>query len=238
MSDDLSQELREPDDRGAPDVTLDVPVLNVEDIEIEAEDLRASVTLQAELLDLLKINVGADVSLGRLNLGIKGVEVQALLEVHLDNVAAMIEQALTTIAENPQIVQDIAHAAESATESVSGAAAEAVPEAGKAAVESAGAASKAIESAGDAVGDTVGDTAEEAVQDTTEQAADAVEPAAESAGTSAESAGDVAGKAPRPERTSRSSGSNGVRRSGGGRSGGRRREPAAAGGGTGRRRPP
>ncbi|WP_181010417.1 hypothetical protein, partial [Streptomyces sp. SM14] len=214
MSDDLSQELQEPDDRGAPDVTLDVPVLNVEDIEIEAEDLRASVTLQAELLDLLKINVGADVSLGRLNLGIKGVEVQALLEVHLDNVAAMIEQALTTIAENPQIVQHIAHAAESATESVSGAAAEAVPEAGKAAVESAGAASKAIESAGDAVGDTV-DTAEDAVEDTTEQAAEAVEPAAESAGKSAESAGDVAGKAPRPERTSRSSGSNGVRRSGG-----------------------
>ncbi len=68
-------------DSDEPDVLLDVPVVKVDEINFELEDLRARVSLQAEVLDLLKLNVGADVALGRVGLEIKGVEAQALLKV-------------------------------------------------------------------------------------------------------------------------------------------------------------
>ena len=45
-----------------PDVYLDVPVLEVDEIDLEVEDLRAHVSLQAEVLDLVKLNVGVDAS--------------------------------------------------------------------------------------------------------------------------------------------------------------------------------
>ncbi|MYW43568.1 hypothetical protein GT346_09540, partial [Streptomyces sp. SID161] len=86
---------------GAPDVYLDVPVLKVDEIDLDVEDLRAHVSLQAEVLDLLKLNVGADVSLGRVHLGISGVEAQAQLKVRLDNVALIIDRVLTTLDRNP-----------------------------------------------------------------------------------------------------------------------------------------
>src|SRR3954454_21945572 len=70
-----------------PDVLLDVPLLKVDEIVLDVEDLRARVSLQAEVLDLLRLNVGADVALGSVHLDIKGVEAQALLKVRLDNVA-------------------------------------------------------------------------------------------------------------------------------------------------------
>lgn len=44
------------------DVFLDVPLLKVDEIDLDVEDLRAHVSLQAEVLDLLRLSVGADVS--------------------------------------------------------------------------------------------------------------------------------------------------------------------------------
>ena len=41
-----------------PTLVLDVPVLNVDEINLEVSDLRAHVSLRAELADLVKINVG------------------------------------------------------------------------------------------------------------------------------------------------------------------------------------
>ncbi|NJQ06207.1 hypothetical protein [Streptomyces lonarensis] len=195
MSDDRLPEEYDADGSPAPDVTLDVPVLNVEEVEVEAEDLRASVTLRAELLDLLKINVGADVSLGRLNVGIRGVEAQALLQVHLDNVASMIETALTTLAKNPEIVAHVARAAESATESVGSAAAKAVPEVGRAAADTAGHASRAVESVGGSASDAVGDAAESVVDATGELTDDAVGTAGETGAAGEDAAPDAMGAA-------------------------------------------
>ncbi|MGP4097481.1 hypothetical protein [Nonomuraea sp. KM90] len=90
-----------------PDVYLDVPVVRVEEIDLTVRDLRAKVSLQAEVLDLLRLNVGADVLLGSVELGIKGVEAQALLKVRLDNVARIIDRVLKTIDDNPQILEHI-----------------------------------------------------------------------------------------------------------------------------------
>ena len=109
-----------------PDVLLDVPVLKVDEINLEVEDLHAKVSLSAEVLDLLRLNVGADVTLGRVGLDIKGVEAEALLKVRLGNVAAIIERVLQTIDRNPEILEQITRGAGAALRDVGSGAGEAV----------------------------------------------------------------------------------------------------------------
>ena len=87
-----------------PDVLLDVPVLKVDEIDLDVENVKAHVSLRAELADLVKINVGIDAYLGKVKLGIKGVEAQALLKVRLDRILGTIDRALDTIDRNPQIL--------------------------------------------------------------------------------------------------------------------------------------
>jgi len=118
-------------DRDAePDVLLDVPTLKVEEITLEVADLRARVSLNAEVLDLLRLHVGADVGLGKVNLGIKGVEAQALLKVRLDNVAAIISDVLQTIDNNPQLLENITTTVARAVDDVGTAAGRAVGDIG------------------------------------------------------------------------------------------------------------
>jgi pyruvate/2-oxoglutarate dehydrogenase complex dihydrolipoamide acyltransferase (E2) component len=87
-----------------PDVLLDVPVLNVEELNLEVEDLTAHVSLRAELADLVKINVGVDVQLGKIDLEIKGLEAQALLKVRLEKILSTLDRALGAIEKTPQIL--------------------------------------------------------------------------------------------------------------------------------------
>lgn len=89
---------------GDPDVVLDVPVLNIDELDLEVEDLAAHVSVRAELADLVKVNVGVDVYLNNVKLEIKGVEAQALLTVRLDRVLSTIDRALEAIDNNPQIL--------------------------------------------------------------------------------------------------------------------------------------
>jgi pyruvate/2-oxoglutarate dehydrogenase complex dihydrolipoamide acyltransferase (E2) component len=88
-----------------PDVVLDVSQLEVESITLEVDDLRAHVSVLAELANLVSLSVGADVQLGRVKLEIVGVKAKALLEVRLEHVRAILEKALDTIAENPEILE-------------------------------------------------------------------------------------------------------------------------------------
>ena len=113
-----------------PDVLLDVPNLEVEKITLEVEGLRAHISVLAELSNLLNLSVGADVRLDLVNLEITGVRAQALLKVRLENVRAILETALDTIAENPQILEGLAQTVDRTAEQVGGAAREAVGEGG------------------------------------------------------------------------------------------------------------
>jgi len=90
-----------------PDVLLDIPQLRVEEILLDVEDLRAHVSVQANVLNLLRLSVGADVQLDGVQLEIRGVEAQALLKVRLDKVAEIINRVLSTIDRNPEIVDQI-----------------------------------------------------------------------------------------------------------------------------------
>jgi hypothetical protein len=90
-----------------PDVLLDVSQLRVDEIILDVEDLSAHVSVEANVLNLLRLSVGADVQLGGVHLEIRGVEAQALLKVRLDNIAEIINRVLTTIDRNPEIVDQI-----------------------------------------------------------------------------------------------------------------------------------
>jgi hypothetical protein len=189
-------------DSEKPDVLLDVPVVKVDEITLEVEELRARVLLQAEVLDLLKLNVGADVIIGRVGLEIKGVEAQALLKVRLDNVASIVDRVLTTIDRNPQILENITEGVGSAVEDVGGGAGKAVGELGEgvgSAVEDVGeGAGSAVEDVGEGAGSAVEDVGEgagSAVEDVGEGAGSAVEDVGEGAGSAVEDVGEGAGSA-------------------------------------------
>jgi hypothetical protein len=90
-----------------PDVLLDVPQLRVEEIILDVDDLQAHVSVEANVLNLLQLSVGADVQLGGVHLEIRGVEAQVLLKFRLEKVAEIINRVLTTVDRNPEIVGQI-----------------------------------------------------------------------------------------------------------------------------------
>ena len=155
-----NEDLEEPYDSGdrelvgqpgsEPDVFLDVSELRVDEITLDVEDLRAQVSLQAEVLELLKLDVGADVQLGKVHLDIKGVAAQALLKVRLDRVAAIVGRVLTTIDRNPQILEQVTSAVGGAARELGRGAGETVGELGRGAGETVGELGRG---AGSAVGD-------------------------------------------------------------------------------------
>ena len=143
----LSRDLGDRD--GEPDVLLDVPEVRVDEISLEVENLRARVALQADVLSLLNLHVGVEAELGRVQLTIKGVEAQVLLKVRLDNVAGIIDRVLSTIDDNPEIVEGLIEQVGSAAEGVGAGGSQALGEL-------APAAGSAVEEAGEAAGTSVG----------------------------------------------------------------------------------
>jgi hypothetical protein len=88
-----------------PDVVLDVPELEVDRITLEVRDLRAHVSILAELADLLNLSVGVDARLDEVKLEIEGVEAEVHLIARLGNVRAILEKTLDTIGEHPEILR-------------------------------------------------------------------------------------------------------------------------------------
>jgi hypothetical protein len=191
----LSQGERQPTGSHEPDVLLDVPVLKVEEITLTVEGLRAHVAVLAELADLVKLSVGADVELDKVELQIKGVEAQALLKVRLEQVRAILDKALTTIGENPEILQSLVRTVDRAVGEVGGAAREAVGESG-AVSQLAGGVGEATQRVGDAAGQAVGQvgqTANQAVGQVSDQAGSLLEETVNEAGETVQRVVDESG---------------------------------------------
>ncbi len=98
---------QEPDGQ-EPDVLLDVSDLEVDRINLEVDDLRAHVSILVELANLLNLSVGVDARLDRVKLEIEGVEAEVLLKVRLKHIRAILEKALDTIGEHPEILRILA----------------------------------------------------------------------------------------------------------------------------------
>lgn len=105
---------------GEPDVLLDIPNLSVEEITLEVENLEARLNVEARLANLLHLNAGADVSIDKVKISIKGVSAQVLLKVRLDNVAAIIDRTLTTIDRNPEILERLLTTVDNTVDTVGG----------------------------------------------------------------------------------------------------------------------
>src|SRR5215207_10498958 len=103
---------QEPDDQEPegqePDVVLDVPELEVDRITLEVRDLRAHVSILAELANLVNISVGVDARLDEVKLEIEGVEAEVHLVARLKNVRAILVKALDTIGEHSEILRILA----------------------------------------------------------------------------------------------------------------------------------
>jgi hypothetical protein len=100
-----AQEQQPPSD--VPDLTLDVPSLGFEELNLDVENLRARVSLHAELADMVKLSVGVEADVDKVKLEAKGVEAQLLLKAGLDNVRAILAQALDALDNNPGILDDL-----------------------------------------------------------------------------------------------------------------------------------
>ena len=94
----------------AVDVYVDAPVVKVDEICFELDDLRVHLAVLAEAGRFVQINAGAGVRLGKVELDIKGVETQALLEARLDNVTAILARVLTTLDRNPELLRSVGEA--------------------------------------------------------------------------------------------------------------------------------
>ena len=95
-----------------PDVLLDVPVVKVDEIDLEVEDLRAQISVMAEVRGLVELSVGVEARLGKVELNIQGVEAQALVKARLDNVSAILERVLLSLDRNPELLESVGEAVE------------------------------------------------------------------------------------------------------------------------------
>lgn len=95
--------------QGTPnyDVILEVPNLSVDSIGITVRNLRANLSLAANAANLVTVDAGVDVSIGRVQLAITGVEAEAYLYVDLDNVTRIVNRVVGTLDRNPQILTQV-----------------------------------------------------------------------------------------------------------------------------------
>jgi len=185
-------------DTDEPDVIVDVPVVKVDEIHFELDDLMARVSLHAEVLDLVKLSVGVHVELGKVELNIKGVEAQALMRARLDHVTAIIDRVLTTLDRNPDVLKTIAKSLKPVTEGAGKAVGEVGEGANKAVGQIGEGAGSAVEDVGEGAGGAVKDVgkgAGSAVEDVGEGAEGAVKDVGKGAGGAVEDVGGGAGKA-------------------------------------------
>jgi hypothetical protein len=104
------------------DVLLDVPELEVDRISLTVRGLRAHVSILAELAGLVNLQVGVDARLDEVELEIEGVRAKVLLKVRLDEVRAILNHALDTLAEHPEILRALTRALNELVEGLVGAA--------------------------------------------------------------------------------------------------------------------
>ena len=184
----------ESDPGGPPDVLLDVPELRVGLIHFELDDLDAHLAVKANVLNLVKLNVGIDVHLSRVKLDIKGVEVEVVLKARLDHVTAVVDRLMTSLDRNPELVEGLSRA----IAEIGQGAGEAVDETGDAAKDIGKGAEGALQDVGQGAGQAVGDVGEgagQAVGDIGQGAGQAVGDVGQGAGQAVGDVGQGAGQA-------------------------------------------
>jgi hypothetical protein len=93
------------------DVLLDIPTLKIDEIKLVVDNLEARVALDAAIANnLVRLIVGAQVGIGKVDLDIKGVEAQAVLKVKLRQVNMILARTLDTLDRNPDLIRNLGEA--------------------------------------------------------------------------------------------------------------------------------
>jgi len=103
------------------DVVLDIPNVCVEKIFLKVDSVTARLNLHAQISNLVKIDAGADVLIGTVDLTIQDVRATALLLVDLDDVVHIVDNTLTFVDNHPEIVQQLGSTLQNTVGAVGGA---------------------------------------------------------------------------------------------------------------------
>lgn len=89
---------------GPPDVHLKVPELSVGRIELDVDNLRADINLNADIARLVQINAGVQVGIDKVNITIANVEAELELVVRLGNLVQIVNRTLASLDLNPALI--------------------------------------------------------------------------------------------------------------------------------------
>ncbi|KAK6542099.1 hypothetical protein TWF694_007868 [Orbilia ellipsospora] len=90
-----------------PDVYLNVPQLSVGRIELDVENLKADINLNANVAGLVSINAGVAVSIQKVNITIADVDAQLELIVRLGHLVEIVERVFSSLDLNPLLISAI-----------------------------------------------------------------------------------------------------------------------------------
>lgn len=90
-----------------PDVWLNVPNLSVGRIELNVDDLRADINLNAQVASLVTLNAGVAVSIQEVNLTIADVEAELELIVRLGHLVDIVNRVFESLDLNPLLISAI-----------------------------------------------------------------------------------------------------------------------------------
>lgn len=156
------------------DVLLNVEELEVDKIKLTVKGLRAHVSVLAELASLVNLQVGVDARLDEVELEIDGVRAKVLLKVRLDEVRAILNHALNTVAEHPEILRALTRALNELVRGLVG---------------------DALGTLENVLGSLdVGDTVDELLKGRLEDARDSLQEVLDQAGAQAQQAGGITGR--------------------------------------------
>ena len=99
-----------------PDVYVFVPKVKVGELKIDVEHLDAHLALRAQVANLVNIVAGVHVSVDQVLIDLKDVEAECELKVRLENTYNILDRTLTTLDENPKIVEKLLGTADTAVQ--------------------------------------------------------------------------------------------------------------------------
>jgi hypothetical protein len=103
------------------DVVLDIPNVCVERIFLKVDSVTAKINLNAQVANLVKVQAGADVLIGTVDLTIQDVRAAALLLVDLDDVTHIVDNTLTFVDNHPEIIAQLGSTLQNTVGAVGGA---------------------------------------------------------------------------------------------------------------------
>ena len=99
-----------------PDVYVYVPKVKVGELFVDVERLEAHLALRTQVANLVNLVAGVHVAVDTVKIDLKDVEAEAELKVRLENTYNILDRTLTTLDENPQVVEKLLETADTAVQ--------------------------------------------------------------------------------------------------------------------------